>query len=183
MNLNKVYIIGRLTQDPETRATPSGQTVTTLRLATNRVWNDKEGQRKEAVEYHTVIAWARLGEIASKYLQKGGLVLIEGRLQTRNWTGQDNVKRYVTEIIAENLQLGPRSQNAGGTWNPPAGGGGPMSDIRPSRPVPPEAPAAPNGPQPEDIPIINADEPVNPASISSDVEEDEVKIKEEDLPF
>src|SRR3989344_2257084 len=147
MNLNKVYIIGRLTQDPETRATPAGQSVTTLRLATNRTWNDASGQRKESVEYHTVIAWQRLGEIAAKYLRKGGLVLIEGRIQTRSWTGNDNVKRYFTEIIAENLQLGPR----------PAGYS-----------------------QEPEIPIINADEPVNPPMM---VEEDETKIKEEDLPF
>lgn len=166
MNLNKVYIIGRLTQDPETRATPAGQSVTTLRLATNRIWNDPSGQRRESTEYHTVIAWQRLGEIAAKYLRKGGLVLIEGRLQTRNWTGNDNVKRYVTEIIAESLQLGPR----------PAGySQEPMNDIKPK--------SAANGsfekPREPEIPIINADEPVNPPV----VEDDETKIKEEDLPF
>ena len=113
MNLNKVFLIGRLTQDPESRSTPSGQTVTTIRMATNRVWNDQSGQKKEVAEYHTVIAWARLGEIAAKYLKKGGMIMIEGRMQTRNWTGQDNVKRYTTEIIAENLQMGPRSANTG----------------------------------------------------------------------
>src|SRR3989344_4225861 len=109
MNLNKVYLIGRLTQDPETRSTTTGQNVTTLKLATNRVWNDPSGQRKEATEYHTIIAWSRLGDIAARYLKKGGLVMIEGRLQTRNWVGQDNVKKYITEIIAESLQLGPRT--------------------------------------------------------------------------
>ncbi|KKT90256.1 MAG: hypothetical protein A3G02_02425 [Candidatus Yanofskybacteria bacterium RIFCSPLOWO2_12_FULL_44_13b] len=167
MNLNKVYIIGRLTQDPETRATPAGQSVTTLRLATNRTWNDASGQRKESVEYHTVIAWQRLGEIAAKYLRKGGLVLIEGRIQTRSWTGNDNVKRYFTEIIAENLQLGPR----------PAGySQEPISDIKPKQ----SFNSAPDKPQEPEIPIINADEPVNPPMM---VEEDETKIKEEDLPF
>ncbi|MBX4190104.1 single-stranded DNA-binding protein, partial [Candidatus Parcubacteria bacterium] len=112
MNLNKVYLIGRLTQDPESRSTTSGQNVTTIKLATNRVWNDASTGRKEATEYHTIIAWGRLGEIANNYLKKGGLVMIEGRLQTRNWTGQDSVKRYVTEIIAEGLQMGPRAAGA-----------------------------------------------------------------------
>ncbi|OGN09807.1 MAG: single-stranded DNA-binding protein, partial [Candidatus Yanofskybacteria bacterium RIFCSPHIGHO2_02_FULL_41_12] len=108
MNLNKVFLIGRLTQDPEARSTPTGQNVTTLRMATNRVWTDASGQRKDATEYHTVVAWRRLGEIAAQYLKKGGLVMIEGRLQTRSWTDQSNNKRYMTEILAESLQLGPK---------------------------------------------------------------------------
>src|SRR3989344_1717152 len=126
MNLNKVFLIGRLTRDPESRSTPSGQTVTNIGLATNRVWSDASG-RKEATEYHNIVAWGKLGEIASNYLKKGGLVMIEGRLQTRSWddktTGQ---KRYMTEIIAENLQMGPRSGNFGG----PSDGG--ESYSRPS---------------------------------------------------
>ncbi|HWA64686.1 MAG TPA: single-stranded DNA-binding protein [Candidatus Paceibacterota bacterium] len=162
MNLNKVFLIGRLTRDPETRSTPSGQTVTTLGLATNRVWSDASG-RKEATEFHTVVAWGRLGEIASNYLKKGGLVLIEGRLQTRSWTGKDNVKRYSTEIVAENLQLGPRSA-----------GGGSYESSSPARRS--SAPAA--APIDNDIPIIDENEPLN-----AGIEEDEMKIKESDLPF
>ena len=168
MNLNKVFIIGRLTQDPETRSTPSGQSVTTLRMATNRVWNDQSGQRKEVVEYHTVIAWSKLGEIASKYSKKGGLLMIEGRLQTRNWTGQDNVKRYVTEIIAESLQLGPRTD---GSRPSPAVE---VSDVRRNTPTSPVT-----APAHEDIPIINENEP----TVSANFEEDEMKISEKDLPF
>lgn len=160
MNLNKVFIIGRLTQDPETRAIPSGATVTTLRMATNRVWSDPSGQKKEAAEYHTVIAWGRLGEIASQYLKRGGLLMIEGRLQTRSWTGNDNVKRYTTEIIAENLQLGPRGAGAEG--------GQPVVDVRRS--------AAPAPTPADDIPIINENDLTPPG-------EEEKKIKEEDLPF
>lgn len=112
MNLNKVFLIGNLTQDPDVRTTPGGQTVVTLRMATNRVWNDREtGQRQEKTEYHTVIAWRRLGEIAAKYLTKGGSVLIEGRLETRSWQDRSTgEKRYRTEIIAEALQLGPRRE-------------------------------------------------------------------------
>src|SRR3989338_4109568 len=134
MNLNKVYLIGRLTQDPETRSTTSGQSVTTLRMATNRVWKDLSGGRKDATEYHTVIAWSRLGEIASQYLRRGGLVMIEGRMQTRNWTGQDNIKRYTTEIIAEGLQLGPRTDGGGSSnYSRPINNG--MSDVRRAMPT------------------------------------------------
>ena len=164
MNLNKVYLIGRLTQDPETRSTTSGQSVTTLKMATNRVWKDPSGGRKDATEYHTVIAWSRLGEIASQYLKKGGLIMIEGRLQTRNWTGKDNVKRYVTEIVAESLQMGPKAMGGQGGYSSE------VSDIKKSSPAPIIKDV--------DIPIIDADEPMN-----SGVEEDEMSIKESDLPF
>ncbi len=108
MNLNKVYLIGRLTADPESRTTQGGQTVTNFRMATNRVWTDSSGQKNESPEYHTIVAWGRLAEIASQYLRKGGLVMIEGRLQTRSWDAQDGSKRYRTEVVAETLQLGPR---------------------------------------------------------------------------
>ena len=87
--------------------------MTTLRMATNRVWNDKSGQKQEAVEYHTVVAWARLGEIAAQYLKKGQQVLIEGRLQTRSWEGKDGEKRYRTEIIADNVQFGNKPMGSG----------------------------------------------------------------------
>jgi len=168
MNLNKVYLIGRLTQDPETRSTTSGQSVTTLKMATNRVWKDPSGGRKDATEYHTVIAWSRLGEIASQYLKKGGLVMIEGRLQTRNWTGKDNVKRYVTEIIAEGLQMGPRPAGTSGL----PGQGNYSSEVADVK-KPSSAPV-----KDADIPIIDENEPMN-----AGVEEDEMSIKEKDLPF
>lgn len=160
MNLNKVFLIGRLTQDPELRSTPSGQSVATLRMATNRIWNDPSGNKKDATEFHTVVAWGRLGEIANQYLKKGGLVMIEGRIQTRTWTDPNNNKRYFTEVVAEGLQLGPRT-----TANV-------MADIK-------KDPSTSSGQAKDnDIPIIDANDPV-----SSGVEEDEVKIKEEDLPF
>src|SRR3989338_3695897 len=124
MNLNKVILIGRLTQDPETRSTPSGQTVATLRMATNRVWTNQGGQKQEAVEFHTIVAWGRLAEIAGQYMKKGGLAMIEGRLQTRSWVGQDGQKKYRTEIVAENLQLGPRPANAGQDTAPRSQGNG-----------------------------------------------------------
>lgn len=160
MNLNKIFLIGRLTQDPELRSTPSGQSVATLRLATNRVWNDPSGNKKDATEFHTVVAWGRLGEVANQYLKKGGLVMIEGRIQTRTWTDQNNNKRYFTEVIAEGLQLGPRTAT------------NVVSDIKNFSPRPKQENKDDN------IPIIDANDPV-----SSGVDEDEVKIKEEDLPF
>ena len=171
MNLNKVFLIGRLTQDPEARSTPSGQNVTTIKMATNRVWNDPSGQRKDATEYHTVIAWGRLGDVAARYLKKGGLVMIEGRMQTRNWTDQSGVKKYITEIIAEGLQLGPRPAGSTSTYQSDS----PMSDIKKSGPV-----AAPRSEpvKDSDIPIIDENEPMH-----AGIEEDEMKIKEEDLPF
>ncbi|HLB51246.1 MAG TPA: single-stranded DNA-binding protein [Patescibacteria group bacterium] len=110
MNLNKVILIGRLTRDPEVRTTSSGQSVTNIGLATNRVWNDKNGQRQEKTEFHTVILWGRLAEIAGQYLTKGQETFIEGRLETRSYTGKDGVERRTTEIVAENLQLGSRPQ-------------------------------------------------------------------------
>lgn len=110
MNLNKVFLIGRLTQDPETRSTPSGQTVCNFSIATNRVWTNREtSQKQEETQYHNIVLWRRLAEIASQYLKKGNLILVEGRIQTRSWQGADGNKRYRTEIIGENIQLGPRT--------------------------------------------------------------------------
>ena len=110
MNLNKVFLIGRLTQDPQVRTTPTGQTVCNFDLATNRIGKDqKTGQIKKSTEYHHIVLWRRLAEIASQYLTKGSLVLIEGRLQTRNWQDQSGNPKSRVEIIAERMQLGPRA--------------------------------------------------------------------------
>jgi single-strand DNA-binding protein len=110
MNLNKVYLIGRLTRDPEVRVMPSGQQVATFGLATDRFYTDKtSNQRQQKTEFHNIVMFGRLAEIAAQYLKKGALTMVEGRLQTRDWqdaaTGQ---KRYRTEIVAESMQLGPR---------------------------------------------------------------------------
>lgn len=117
MNLNKVFIIGRLTSDPQPRVTPSGERVVTLGVATNRVWSDKSGNRKEAVEFHNVVLWRRQADIVSQFLVKGSIIFVEGRLQTRSWEGKDGIKRRTTEIIGERIQLGPRP---GGGSNAPA---------------------------------------------------------------
>lgn len=123
MSLNKVMLIGRLTRDPEMRYTPSGQPVTSLRLATNRYGSGADGERKEFTDYHSIVVWnigkRNLAEIVGQYTRKGSLIYIEGRLQTRSWEAQDGQKRYATEVVANEIQfLEPRSATAG----PPAGG-------------------------------------------------------------
>jgi len=96
-------IIGRLTKDPEVRTTPNGTSVASFSVATNFVWTDASGQKQEKVEYHDVVVWRKLAEICGQYLTKGSKIYIEGRLETRSWEGQDGVKRYRTEIIADNM--------------------------------------------------------------------------------
>lgn len=109
MNLNKVFLIGRLTRDPEIRNLPSGQPVCSFGLATDRYFTDKDGKKQQQTEFHNIVLFGRLAEIASQYLKKGSLTLIEGRLRTRNWKDNSGNTRYRTEIIAERLQLGPKS--------------------------------------------------------------------------
>ncbi|MFA7170969.1 MAG: single-stranded DNA-binding protein [Candidatus Paceibacterota bacterium] len=113
MNFNKAIVIGRVTKDPEIRTTPSGQSVATLSIATNRVWNNNSGERQEKTEFHNIVAWGKLAEICGQYLTKGQEVLFEGRMETRTWEGQDGQKRSRTEIIAENMQMGAKSKGTG----------------------------------------------------------------------
>lgn len=113
MNLNKAFIIGNLTRDPELRSLPSGVPVTSFGMATNRVFKDKTGQKKEDVQFHNIVAFGKQAEIAKQYLFKGSSVLIEGRIQNRTWEAQDGTKKNRTEIICERLQLGPRRAERG----------------------------------------------------------------------
>lgn len=124
MDLNKAMIIGNLTRDPETRTTTTGQTVCSFGVATNRVWNDASGQKQTQVEFHNIVTWSRLAEICGQYLAKGRKVFIEGRLQTREWEGQDGAKRQRTEIIAENLIILDRAAGKS-----PTGAGAPVSET------------------------------------------------------
>lgn len=104
--INKVILIGHLGQDPEVRTTAGGTTVTNLRLATTESWRDKtSGEMKEQTEWHTVVLWNRLGEIAGEYLKKGSQVYIEGRLRTRKWQDKEGHDRYSTEIVAGEMQM------------------------------------------------------------------------------
>lgn len=148
MNLNKVILIGRVTRDPEMRTIPSGQNVAHFSLATNRVWA-KDGQKQESTEFHNIVAWRRLAEIVHQYAKKGSLLMIEGHIQTRTWQAQDGTNRYRTEIVADNVQLGPRAaQQGSGSYSPPhakALGGTPV--VVPAQ---------------DSVPTINLDEQGNP---------------------
>lgn len=159
MNLNKVQLIGRLTRDPELRTTPSGQTVATISLATNRNWVDKSGQKQEKSEFHNIVIWGRLAEIAGQYLLKGQEAYFEGRLETRSYTGKDGVERRTTEIVAENMQMGSKSQSSGLRQNNNTNFQSQKNDS-----------SSQQSQVAEEIPTINLDEG-----------EDEVRL--EDVPF
>ena len=105
MDLNKVMLIGRVTQDPEVRTTPTGQNVANFSLVTNRSWKNDKGERQERPEFHNIVAWRHLADIVGQYAPKGKQLYIEGYLQTRNWEGKDGNKRYTTEVVANSLIL------------------------------------------------------------------------------
>ena len=110
MYLNKSYILGNLTRDPEMKALPSGSNVTTFSMATNRFYKDQQGNKKEAVEFHNIVVFGRQAETSNQYLKKGQSVLVEGRIQTRSWDDKDTgQKRYRTEIVADSIQFGPKA--------------------------------------------------------------------------
>ena len=112
--VNKVILVGNLGADPDMRYTPSGSGVCELRVATNESWTDKSGQRQERTEWHRVVVWGKRAETCSKYLSKGRLVYVEGRLRTRSWDDRDGNKRYTTEVIANDVQfLGGRGDSPG----------------------------------------------------------------------
>lgn len=113
MSLNRVQLIGNLTRDPEIRQIPGGQTVATLSIATNFSWTDQSGQKQDKAEFHNVVAWRKLAEICGQYLRKGSKIFVEGRLQTRDWEGEDGVKRYRTEIVADNMIMLDRKGGEG----------------------------------------------------------------------
>jgi single-strand DNA-binding protein len=142
--LNKVMLIGNLGADPESRYTPSGQAISAFRLATSHYRRDPNGNREEQTEWHRVVAWERLAEIANQYLHKGSQVYIEGRLQTRQWTDQQGQNRYTTEIVAHDITLlGSSGQrDEGDDWETEA----------PHLPQP-QAQRPPTHEEPDDIPF------------------------------
>lgn len=114
MYLNKVVIIGNLTRDPELKNLPSGMKVANFSVATNRVWKDQAGQKQEAVDYHNVVVFGRQAETSAQFLTKGSQAMIEGRLQTRSWDDASTGKKmYRTEVVADRVQFGTRSQGVG----------------------------------------------------------------------
>ena len=119
-SLNKVMIIGNLGQDPEIRSFQNGGKVANLRIATSEQWKDKNtGERQERTEWHKIVLWGKVAEVAAKLLSKGKQVYIEGRLQTREWEDQSGGKRYTTEIIANQMQILSDKGEGGGTHEPP----------------------------------------------------------------
>ncbi len=114
MYLNKAILIGNLTRDPEMKALPSGSKVTTFSVATNRVWKDQSGAKKEQTDYHNIVVFGRQAETAAQYLKKGASVLVEGRMQTRSWDdATSGQKKYRTEVVADRVQFGPRAGGSG----------------------------------------------------------------------
>ncbi len=113
MYLNKVILIGNVTQTPEMKQTSGGQNVVSFSIATNRSYKDSSGQKVESTDYHNIVAWGKLAEIVSQYADKGKQLYIEGRLQTRSWEDQSGAKQYRTEIVAEIIQLGSGGNRGG----------------------------------------------------------------------
>jgi len=147
MNLNKVFVIGNLTRDPELRTLPSGQPVASFGVATNRYWT-KNGARQEQTEFHNIVAFGKTADLVSQYMRRGNQIMVEGRLQTRSWEGKDGVKRSRTEIVAERIQLGPR----------PGGGGGQAPSQRQAAPAQPKAEEIETIEYPADEEEINPDQ-------------------------
>ncbi len=159
-SLNRATILGNVVRDPEIRQTTSGQHVCSFSLATNRAWTDSSGAKQEQADFHNIVAWGKLAEICGQYLAKGRKVYIEGRMQTRDWQGQDGVKRYRTEIVADNMILLDRAGSAqGGASRAPA------SVSAQSARLPNEQGSSFAAEQPKDDPAI----------------EEEIKV--EDIPF
>lgn len=148
MYLNKAMVYGNLTRDPEVKALPSGMSVCSFSLATNRVYNDRDGKKQEQTEYHNIVAFGKLADILGKYLKKGRPVYIEGRMTTRSWE-KDGQKHYRTEVIADNFQFGPSSGGAeGGSAGAPNKSKEESEDNRSALPDYPEEEI-----NPEDIPF------------------------------
>ena len=181
MNLNKVFILGNVTREPEVRSMPNGGQVTSFSIATNRFYTSAAGEKKSEAEFHNIVCFGKLADISSRYLNKGSLILIEGRIKTRNWTNQAGVKQYRTEIIAEALQLGPKG--AGGSASGASGGSGYSKQSSPE----------PEQSKQDEIPIIeenytppgpegHPDESGDAKNVSFDSgSSDEIDVK--DIPF
>jgi len=163
MNLNKAFILGNVTRDPEVRMMPSGQQVSNFGIATNRYFTTTTGEKKEEAEFHNIVCFGKLADISSRYLRKGSLVMIEGRIKTRNWVNTQGVKQYRTEIIAETLQLGPKNSQGSGSL-----GQDYNKDLEKEQTVQ------------DTIPVIEENY-MPPADNASENKQDEINIK--DIPF
>jgi len=164
-SLNKATLIGNLTRDPELRYTPQGTAVCTFGLATNRQWTTESGEKKEDAEFHRIVAWNKLAEICSQLLVKGRKVFVEGRLQTRSWTGQDGGQRQTTEIVINDMIILDSRRDA------PAAAPGENFDM-------PEEPAGETQAAPIEAEEPKEEKPKKKAKKSSKKEE-----SEEEIPF
>jgi single-strand DNA-binding protein len=155
MYINKAILIGNLTRDPEKKALPNGTVVTSLSLATNRVWKDRDGAKQESTDYHNVVIFGRPAETAAQYLKKGQSAYVEGRIQTRSWDDKEGKKQYRTEIVADSVQFGAKT------------GGGGSYDSAPSS----QGSAAPSSIQSE------------PTDVGGQIDYPTDDINPEDIPF
>lgn len=183
-SLNKVQLIGNLTRDPELRYTPQGTAVCTLGLATNREWTDQSGQKTEETEFHRIVAWHKLAELCSQLLFKGRKVYVEGRLQTRKWTSQDNQERQSTEVVIDNMIILDNRRKEGETGAIAPEPTAPPSGIAAAAPAPAgDDQAVPAGKKKTSggkaKKTKTQAEPEAPAKTASESEE----IKADDIPF
>jgi single-strand DNA-binding protein len=178
-SLNRVQLIGNLTRDPELRYTPNGNAVCTFGIATNRTWTTDSGEKREEVDFHRIVAWNKLAELCSQFLVKGRKVYVEGRLSTRNWTGQDGTQKSTTEVVIDDMILLDNKQGTGA--GAPAGGqrsadssGEPREEFE----DPSAAHGAPAKPKPAVRKKEEEVEAVAPQSSKSDEE-----VAPDDIPF
>jgi len=154
--VNKVILIGNLGADPEVRYMPSGGAVANVRIATTETWKDRQtGESQERTEWHRVVLYGRLGDVAKEYLRKGSRVYVEGRIQTRKWQGQDGQDRYTTEIVANDMQMLDRREGSAPWAGPEPPGDESAESAAPAR----AAGRAPSRPSPVPEPDLNDDIP------------------------
>lgn len=157
MYINKAFIYGNLTRDPELKTTPTGTQVAQFSVATNRVYKDKNGAKQEEVQFHNCVAWAQQADTLCRYMKKGSAIFVEGRIQTRSWDAKDGTKQYRTEIVVENFQFGPK---VGGMGTSDFGGAAPRAAA------PAHAPSASSAaPMPELETIEYPSDDINPDDI------------------
>lgn len=121
MYINKAFLYGNLTRDPELKSLPSGIKVASFSIATNRTWKNKDGVKQESVSFHNIVAYAKPAELIAQYLKKGSGIFVEGRIDNRSWDDKtDGTKKYRTEIVVENFQFGPNASGGAGSYTPKA---------------------------------------------------------------
>lgn len=171
MSLNKVILIGRLGRDPEVRYMPNGEAVCNFSVATSETWNDRNGQRVERTEWHNITMYRKLAEIAGQYLKKGGLVYLEGRIQSRKYQGKDGIERTAYDIVANEMKmLGGRNENSGGAPYEEGYGQSQEAYQRPAQQSRQPASDAPSHPQ--EAPAAPRRQPVPVAAPVEDIDDD-----------